>query len=401
MRDTEQMNILQLCRIPVYPPRNGATVRVSMTAEKLAELGELSLATPPHTDASLPSDIEAIPLDTMYLTERLLRNEGWLGLFALGADHPLQRRLTDAVRSAIEGRDKRFDLVVSEFPQVSRAAHEIATEHGATFLVNKHNAAAEILDSFLERRPVPDVIRKRAVANLHAFERNTVEMADIAVFQSSSDAARFSDIEGTTTKVIPNGCEYDRIRQGGNPDGFAQRLGIQPATPVCVFVGSYGYKPNREAATAIIDELAPAHPDVAFLLVGQDPPDADCQNVYPLGYEEDLAGVLEFADIALCPLFSGSGTKLKMLDYLAAGLPVVTTPVGAQGLPVSHMREVLMYDTIAGFSDGINRLVSDDALAAQLADAGQQVAADHSWSALMSEYETIVEQFVTADSKIR
>jgi glycosyltransferase involved in cell wall biosynthesis len=396
MRDTEEMRILQLCRIPVYPPRNGATVRVSKTAEKLAELGTLSLATPPHTEASPPSAIEQIPLDTMYLTERLLRNEGWLGLFALGDNHPLQRRLTEAVRSAIERRNQRFDLVVSEFPQVSRAAREIATEHGAKLLVNKHNAAAEILDSFLERRPVPDVIRKRAVANLQAFERRTVETADIAVFQSSSDAARFSDIEGTVTKVIPNGCEYERIRQGGNPEVFAQRLGIQPETSVCIFVGSYGYKPNREAATAIINDLAPAHPDVAFLLVGQDPPEADCTNVYTLGYEEDLAGVLKFADIALCPLFSGSGTKLKMLDYLAAGLPVVTTPVGAQGLPVSHMREVLMYDTIAGFNDGINQLVSEDGLAAQLADRGQKVAADHSWTTLMSEYESILDQLLVA-----
>lgn len=368
-----------------------------MTAEKLAELGELSLATPPQTDASLPSGIEAIPLDTMYLTERLLRNEGWLGMFALGGDHPLQRRLTEAVRSAIERRDTRFDLVVSEFPQVSRAAHEIATEHGATLLVNKHNAASEILDSFLERRPVPDVIRNRAVANLNAFERKTVETADIAVFQSSSDAARFNDIDETVIKVIPNGCEYEHIRQGGNPDVFAQRLGIQAETPVCVFVGSYGYKPNREAATAIINDLAPDHPDVAFLLVGQDPPEADCTNVYPLGYEEDLAGVLNYADIALCPLFSGSGTKLKMLDYLAAGLPVVTTPVGAQGLPVAHRREVLMYDTVAGFSDGINQLVSDDGLASQLADAGQKVAAEHSWSALISEYEAIFEELVLAE----
>lgn len=387
------MKILQLCRIPVYPPRNGAAIRVGKTAEKLSELGDLWFAAPPNEGADSPESFERIDLDTSFLTTRLLRNEGWLALFALSERHPLSRLQTDAIVSAVDGHDATFDVIVSEFPQVTGAAVELAAAHDAKLLLNKHNAAYEILESFLEQRPVPAAVRGRAVANLRSFERRTIAAADVAVFQSASDRDRFPD-DGTVTRVIPNGCDYDQIRAGGDPEALGNRLGIDRDALVCTFVGSYTYEPNRSAASVITDVLAPAFSDVEFLLVGHAPPQSTRRNVHTPGYVEDLAGALHLADIALCPLFTGSGTKLKMLDYFAAGLPVISTSIGVEGLPVRDGREVLVYDSISGFERGIERLIDSPSLREELAGSAQGIASDHSWPNLMARYDEIFERIL-------
>lgn len=150
-------------------------------------------------------------------------------------------------------------------------------------------------------------------------------------------------------------------------------------------------RPEPWCGKLIIDDLAPALPDVDFLLLGRNPPSASGNNVYAPGYVEDLAGALHLADAALCPLTTGSGTKLKMLDYFAAELPVISTPVGIQGLSVEPGREALVCDDAEGFVRGIERLRSSPELRRRLGESGRAIAADHSWESLMAGYDTVIE----------
>jgi glycosyltransferase involved in cell wall biosynthesis len=386
------MEILQLSRGSVYPPSNGEEVRVWKTAEKLMELGSLWVAAPSGEDGPPPGSLNTVALETPLLTKGLLRNECWLGLSLLGQPHPLGRALTRRVVSTVERRGVDPDVVVAEFPQVTEAAFRLGELHDADVLLNKHNAVAEILDSFLKRRPVPAGVRRRAVRNLKAFERRTIEAADVTVFQSAADAERFDCTGARDATIIPNGCEYQSISSGGNPDAVAERLGLDPDAFVCVFVGSFGYAPNREAARLVRDELAPAFPGLEFLLVGRDPPTVGRSNVHAPGFVEDLAGVLSLADIGLCPLFTGSGTKLKMLDYFAAGLPVVSTSVGVQGLPVADGEDVLVYDSVEGFREGIRRLVEAPETRRRLGHNCRPIGRAHSWEQLMARYEPVFER---------
>lgn len=389
------MNVLQLCRIPVMPPQNGAMIRVRRTAEKFVELGDLWFAAPP-TDVGSAESFERIDLDTRYLTNDLVRNDAWLGLFTLSEFHPLVRATTDAVVKCVTGPDATFDVVVPEFPQVMPAGAEIADRHGARLLLNKHNATYEILDEFLASRPVPDAVRRRAVANLRSFERRFVAAADLTVFQSEVDREQFADVTGASTAVIPNGCDYERIRGGGDPEAVARNVGIDPDAFVCTFVGSYEYGPNRAAARRIATDLAPALPEVEFLLVGRDPPATDRANVIAPGFVDDLPGALALADVGLCPLTAGSGTKLKMLDYFAAGLPVVSTPVGVQGLPVTDGEDVLVHESMDGFVAAIERLTADPARQRELAANAREIARAHSWERLLAEYENVFDQLLAA-----
>ena len=384
------MNILQLSRTPMYPPKNGAEVRLWKTAQRLSTLGDLWIAAPPGEERP-DGGMKLIDLTSPLFTHQPIWDELWTGLFVVSARHPLRQPLANATIDPVERTGVSFDIVVCEFPQVTDAATSLAAAHDAKLLLNKHNADYEMLDGYLRERGVPTILRRRLVENFREFEAGAIDDADATVFQSTEDRDRFDVGPGTDTFVIPNGCDYQRINRGGDRDAAARECGLSGDGFVCVFLGSYDYAPNRRAAELITDDLAPALPDVDFLLLGRNPPSVNRDNVYAPGYVEELSGALHLADAALCPLTTGSGTKLKMLDYFAAELPVVSTTVGIQGLSVEPDRDVLVRDDAEGFVRAIEQLRGSPALRRRLGESGGKIAADHSWDSLMTDYDAVVE----------
>jgi glycosyltransferase involved in cell wall biosynthesis len=153
-------------------------------------------------------------------------------------------------------------------------------------------------------------------------------------------------------KLAPPGTEIITIENGVEP-----KVETLPADcsmvkkmfagrPVIVFVGS-AHKPNIDALQFIIDTLAPRLPDCYFAIVG-----SVCaalqrslpSNVLFFGtlHEEYKDVLLRIADIAVNPMFSGSGSNLKLAEYFAYRLPVVTTPIGARGYKIKNSREAIV-----------------------------------------------------------
>jgi glycosyltransferase involved in cell wall biosynthesis len=389
------MNVLQLSRVAPYPPQNGAEVRVWKTAQQLTEYGTVRLASPP-ADEALPAPIRHVELTSPLFTNRALLFHLWNGLFALTERHPLRTALSRAVESALNTDSVTFDVVVSEFAQLNDAAVRLADRHDAELLLNKHNAEYALLDRILREGSAPDVFRRRVVRNLRAQEEWALRRADAAVFQSTDDVEQFEATAETEVFVIPNGSDLEWIREGGAPARLARRWDVDADSTTCVFLGSYDYAPNARAATLIDETIAPDLPDVSFVLVGRDPPETTASNVIAPGYVDDLPGALGLADIALCPLRSGSGTKLKLLDYFAAELPVVTTPVGVQGLSVRDGEEVVVVEETTEMIEAIRRLSESPHRRRELAAAAGRVAADHSWASLMAQYDAVFDYLVGA-----
>ena len=385
------MNILQLNKSHTYPATSGGEVRTWKTSEKLAELGDLWLACPDNAGVDIPHDITLVDLQTPLL-RKLVREELWYSLFLLASNHPLirltSRRIAAAVTEQTPGVE--FDVVVSESPQTIGPARLLARRHDAKLILNKHNAYYDWLSQFLDS--FPSFVQTRAVANLRAYEERTIADSWATIFPAESDRQMYDIPASTQTLIVPNGCEYEQIRGRGDPEAAAAALGLDPDRFTCIFVGSYDYDPNEAAAETIIHDIAPEFPDVQFLLVGRDPPTipADRSNVTAPGYVDDLPGTLALADVALCPLPRGSGTKLKMLDYLAAGLPIVTTSVGAQGIPVVDGESSLIRDTVGGMNDALRALLESDSLRARLAGNAAELGVEYDWNRIMTAYDTLL-----------
>lgn len=190
--------------------------------------------------------------------------------------------------------------------------------------------------------------------------------------------------------MVPNGTDVEAI-------GFApparrlqlrQRLfGAQPVSPQVLFMGS-GHHPNLEAVQQVF-KFADACRDMQFLIMGSCcgafNPDMKPENVAFLGElsESERLVVLEMVDIAINPMLTGSGTNLKMIDFLVAGIPTLSSEIGARGLGLEDGVQCLI-KPIDQFPATLRNLVRDDKLQEQLSSEGNLfVHENFSWALIV------------------
>jgi glycosyltransferase involved in cell wall biosynthesis len=189
---------------------------------------------------------------------------------------------------------------------------------------------------------------RKLVEEVRVLEGNLCREADLIFACSGDDAEQFVALYGIARDkivLVPNGVDVEDIQPASREERAwaRQELGLPPDKPILIFIGS-GYGPNTEAAAFLVKEIAPRLPNCTVAIAGgvKDSYQASHgprapENVTWLGTvaAEQRLSFYHAADIALNPMFSGSGTNLKMLDYFAAGLPVVSTPAGARGLELA------------------------------------------------------------------
>ena len=124
-------------------------------------------------------------------------------------------------------------------------------------------------------------------------------------------------------------------------------------------------------------------PNARLVLAGRGSEELTGPNVSSLGYVLDLNDVYANARVAIAPLRSGAGTRLKILEGLAHGVPVVSTSIGAEGLALEADRDFVLADSPEAFASAVVRLLSDDAWHETLANQGATaVAENYGWEAI-------------------
>jgi glycosyltransferase involved in cell wall biosynthesis len=187
---------------------------------------------------------------------------------------------------------------------------------------------------------------------------------------------------GAAVSLIPNGVDTAALRP--LPEAAAgKRL---------IFVGHLRYPPNVDAVRFLAHHILPALrariPDARLTVVGDGAPGAlgefsgrdDIDLVgrvpSPLPYYQD-------AHVAVVPLRAGGGTRLKILEAMALGRPVVSTPLGCEGLAVEDGKHLLVADDAANFAAAVARLLTDRALVARLTlEARALVERDYDWTGI-------------------
>jgi len=219
---------------------------------------------------------------------------------------------------------------------------------------------------------------------LRRAEQAAARKADLVVCTTERDRDQFSK-HASKTAVIPNGITGDRIAGTTEPAPRTQ-YGIPDDGIVATFLGS-DYGPNVEAAEWLAENWSRLDERYHLLILGDsgDSIDTRRDNVHATGYVEDLQAALAMADIALNPIFSGGGSNVKLLDYFAAELPVISTPFGSRGFEVEDGGDLLLAEE-SDFFHAIDRLGSDESLRRRLGTSGQRLAADsYTWESLSAQ----------------
>ena len=144
-------------------------------------------------------------------------------------------------------------------------------------------------------------------------------------------------------------------------------------------MGNLDYYPNREAVEVLSSVVAPIVlnkiRNVKFFIVGKTSKELKSSTLFFTGFVENVSDVLSISDVAVAPLFHGSGTRLKILEYLSCGLPVVSTSIGAEGLDVQDGVNIFIEDDLEGFASRIIDVLSDPQLSDALGRAARMVTA--------------------------
>jgi len=195
----------------------------------------------------------------------------------------------------------------------------------------------------------------------------------------------------------------DGLRAGIDTSRYRFRpCGREPAT--MLFLGSFRHEPNRAALDWFILEIMPLilarRPGARLMMAGSDPPPAhtyadNSGALQMLGFVEDVRDPLDRFAVFVCPILSGSGVRVKLLEAFSAGIPVVSTRIGAEGLASKDGEFCALADDPAGFAARVLNIMEDPAGAARMAARARAEVEAH-WDMavltgkLVEEYRSLV-----------
>jgi glycosyltransferase involved in cell wall biosynthesis len=395
------MNILFLSTWHPHPPDNGSKLRVYHLLRSLAERHQVTLLSFAFATARLE---EAGPLEEWGIEVRAVpinpfeaNRAGALRTFL--SPRPMVSRPIPAMsRLAADAlATQAFDAVVASTEMM--ADYALQAPVGTIKVLEEHNSMARWMRE--RYRGQAGALQKlRCWASwqkTRQYEARLFRRFDLITMVSEQDAAVSQALlpDGRPpVHVIPNGVDCRDRRPGL----------AQPVPGRLVFNGSLTYSANYNAMRWFLAEVYPRIkaevPGVSLTITGSTQGvDLDGlaldESVTLTGFVEDVRLPVAEATMAIAPIREGGGTRLKILEAMALGTPVVATSKGAEGLDVVDGEHLLMADDPARFADCVIALLRDPALRARLvASARRLVEQRHDWDAIGRRFVALVEETV-------
>lgn len=251
-------------------------------------------------------------------------------------------------------------------------------------VLNHHNieSAMMLRRAKKELNLLAKVYLLQEAKKIRMYEQKVCSLFHLNMVVSDLDSVTLENImSGSRVALIPNGVDLEYF----SPSEMAKN------DKSMVFAGGMNWYPNREAMLFFARELWPLikqnHPDASMNVIGRSPP-AELRKLAlsdsafrVLGFVEDVRQYMNKSMVYVCPIQNGGGTRLKILDALSMGIPIVATTLAIEGLPLEPERHVLVGDTPQVFTSQINRLFDSLDLRRRLAEEGRKfVKKNYDWS---------------------
>jgi glycosyltransferase involved in cell wall biosynthesis len=207
-------------------------------------------------------------------------------------------------------------------------------------------------------------LRYLQTLGLLAEERRAARAADLGFVCSDIDQHRAANFLGGEFRTAPNAVEVPETP-----------MPLDGGPPSVLFVGFFGYDPNRDAADWFIDDIWPRileqMPEARLRIAGSRHErlrahGKELRNVELLGFVPDLIAEYARSHVFVCPIRSGSGTRVKLLEAAAYARPIVSTRLGAEGIDFEHGESAMVVDSVDDFARSCLELLADRARAARL-----------------------------------
>jgi glycosyltransferase involved in cell wall biosynthesis len=354
------------------PDNNGGLQRSLAIARRLAAMGELMLFGYDDGNADhqglrdLGIDVRSVPWRVT--PGNVLR--GVVRTQSFSAARFWSAAAAETVRRA--AADKSLDLLQVEYQQMVPLAAGLRAK---TSVLDLHNVESALVDSYAHaRRGFAGAGLRVEAGALRRMERRTIGRFDHVAVVSEQERKRLPS-GANSVLVCPNGRDPTAV--------------LPPAPdPVVAFVATMGWAPNVDAALWLGREIWPlvlaGVPNARLLLVGRDPVPSVLAlaggSVEVTGTVPDVTPYLAESRVVVAPLRAGGGTRLKIMEALDVGRPVVATSVGCEGTEDLVGRGVVVADTKEDLAEAIASLLLDPVRASVLGQAGHHaVSSEHTW----------------------
>jgi glycosyltransferase involved in cell wall biosynthesis len=375
------LKTLLLTQVLPYPPDSGPKVKTWNVIKYLAQGHEVTLVSFVRGDQS--EDIRHLreychAVHTLPMGRGALRDLWYMFLsfitrqpfLMVRDDRAAMRQLVDRL-----AQETHFDVVHAD--QLNMAQYALRVP-GAFRVIDAHNALWLLYQRLWKTmRPGP---RKWLLGRdwrlLRAYEGWVCNEFDVVLAVSEEDKAALQEAAGREREiaVIPIAIDTDEVQVVPPPT----------STPHILHVGTMYWPPNIDGVLWFLREIWPLirerRPDAVFDVVGSRPPaeilayGENDSGVNVTGYVADIAPYLAQAGVFIVPLRAGGGMRVKILNALAQGLPIVSTTLGAEGITVTPGHDILIADEPADFATAVLRLLDDPALATRLRENGRRLA---------------------------
>lgn len=299
-------------------------------------------------------------------------------------------RFQDTLRRVLT--DSRYDCVIVEMTPM--AQYDLVAPD-AVRILDLQNLEYELV----RRRAAHSGVGLRRLAL--ETEWRKLHREEVAAAQRFDTVFTPSDREREILGTLVPGRRIVTVPNTIDPDRFVADS-RDPHECQITFVGATHVDANRDGvlwfARSVLPLIQQRFPQVRFSIVGGNPPAAlralaDSPNIEVTGYVDDVGPYLANATVLVVPLRSGGGTRLKILEALAAGAPTVSTSVGAEGLDLEEGTEIAIADDPVSFADATIRVLSSQEYQRRLSDAGRRaVVQRYSWQAISAQLQDEIEQ---------
>lgn len=309
-----------------------------------------------------------------------------------------------------------FLVIRNHVPETIRAIKKELSQqhydliHAETFYMMPHLPQTEVPIILVEQtieylgyesyaKKAPSYLRPLLNIDINKIKRWELfywRLCDKLIVMSNDDRQYIAHRIGNENKI-------EVVANGVDSEWFAEKKRQLPITPTILSVGTFKWLPNVEAVGFLVEKIWPLIkqkiPSATLNIVGNAPTpkvlsyQANDPNIKVVGRIADIRDAFKQSHVLIAPVFSGKGTRYKILEAMAAGTPIVATSIAVEGLGVEHGKHVLTDNSASGMATLVEQVIEDEKLWQKLSNNGQKfVASNFDWKLISQKLDHIYQQ---------
>ncbi len=391
-------NILIVTRSDIFPDDHGAAVKIVETARGLSQHGrKVGIVSDDRRHWWLFEDGRERRCKLPFYLRFLSLPRPLAKLLHLSKDLPesnsfLYLPLSDSSffwHCLYVGHKLNAGILQAEFPAYAKPCLDAREILDASVVLVEHNVEYARLKAQVAE------LSEKQFRNLRAIETDLCNRSDAVICVSDNDRQQLLNdgVKAELMHTIPHGFNPAPYLQPPMP-ALTEKFALPENAVLLAFHGTFSYPPNRKALTVFAEEILPrleksGHP-FHLIAIGRNPPTETLHpNMHFTGSVDEVAPWLKACDIAVIPLTDGGGTRMKIVDCFAAGLPVISTAKGIEGIPVVNGEEAIITDNWSDMCTEIIQLAESRKLRDSLSAAARDFAANMDWESIAGRYITV------------